>query len=405
MRIVITKNGRILIQEINPEIKYKSMITNHNSTNIKKSIFKKFSSKHNKLKTIGNSTKNIFNSPKKPKLLEIDDVLLDYKSQKDKSNSPLKILNLDPNKHLNMPQSIAERYFSTQMNSLSEENDEKNILPDVLLSINKSIEKDASKRGLNYIYKNISSLQSMKGEKGEDEKFLKKTSRENSHSILMNSDKDQGRYTMSFSLPKILPAYPLRYIIPPNSVKNLKNQAIQIDYDLNTDKRLTEDKFRSEVKKDTKSSLELSLKNEIKTENTNLITYLNKAKDIKEPFVERLSRFDDKRLKKLNKISQKTMFIQGQEKIIKERIEDKIKGQFRHASEKYKEGLETIKGKLVKSEKIINAEEKKIIDKRERYISQYNEAELNWVKYGALRFYNKNKPPINSATGLVIDKE
>ena len=380
------------------------MITSHNSLNLNRGIFNRYNTNLKKQNTFGNSTKNIFSPKKKPKNLDIDDVLLDYRTKKDKSKSPLKILNIEPNKHLNMPQSIAERYFSTQVSSLNEENEEKNILPDVLLSINKSIEKDASKKGFNYIYNNISSLQSMR-DKGEDDIFFKKSSRDESQSILLNADKEQGRYTMSFSLPKILPAYPLKYIISPKCIKNLKNQAIQMDYELSKDKRLTEDNFRSRLKKDIKSSLVSSLKNEIKTENTNLITYLNKAKEIKEPFVERLSRFDDKKLRKLNKISQKTIFIQGQEQKLKERIENKIKGQFRQASEKYKEGLETIKGKLVKSEKIINAEEKKIIDKKERYISQYNEAELNWVKSGALRFYNKNKPPINSATGLVIDKE
>ena len=36
------------------------------------------------------------------------------------------------------------------------------------------------------------------------------------------------------------------------------------------------------------------------------------------------------------------MFIKGQEKIIKERIKDKIRAQFRNASEKYKEGLENM---------------------------------------------------------------
>ena len=167
---------------------------------------------------------------------------------------------------------------------------------------------------------------------------------------------------------------------------------------------MTEDNFRSKIKKDIKRTLALNLKNEIKSENTNLITYLNEDKDIKTRFVERLSKFDDNRLRRLNKISQKTMFIKGQEKIIKERIKDKIRAQFRNASEKYKEGLENIKDKLIISEKIITSEEKKVIDKKERYVNQYNEAELNWVKSGALRFYNKSKPPVNSATALVIDK-
>ena len=392
MRIVITKNGRILIQEINPDVKYKSMLTNSKSLNKTKFFHKNIQFNKLKKKTYGNSVKNIFSPQNKPKNLKIDEVLSDFNSPKSKSKSLCKILNIDPNKRLNMPQSISERYFSTQVNSMNLDNEEKNILPDVLISINKSIEKDASKMGLDYVYNNISSLQTLK-EKGEDKM------------LFTNSEQDgMGRYTTSFNLPKVLPAYPLKYIISPNSVRNLKKQAIKLENDLYKDKRLTEDNFRSKVKKDIKRTLALNLKNEIKSENTNLITYLNEDKDIKTRFVDRLSKFDDNRLRRLNKISQKTMFIKEQEKIIKERIKDKIIAQFRNTSEKYKEGLENIKDKLIISEKIITSEEKKVVDKKERYINQYNEAELNWVKSGALRFYNKSKPPINSATALVIDK-
>ena len=177
-----------------------------------------------------------------------------------------------------------------------------------------------------------------------------------------------------------------------------------MEYDSKKDKRLSEDNFRSKVKKDLKTTLELNLKNEINAENTNLISYINKDKEIKVPFVDRLCNFDDNKLRKLNKISQKTMFVQGQEKIIKERIKDKIKAKFRNASETYKDGLENIRFQLMKSEKIINDEEKKIVDKKERYANQYNEAELNWVKSGVLRFFHKNKPPVNCATALVLDK-
>ena len=390
MRIVITKNGRILIQEINPEIKFKSLITKHKSLN--KSKYKNLTFSENKKNAIGNSTKNIFSPKKKVKNLEIDDVFSEINSSGNKSKSLCKFLKIDPNKHLNMPQSIAERYFSTQYDSNNIANDDKNILPDVLISINKSIEKDASKMGMSYLYNNISSLQSMK--ENSNDKML-----------LSNLDNDgSGRNTSRYNLPKILPAYPLKYIISPNSIRNLKKQAIQMEKDSTEDKRLTEDNFRSRIKKDIKTTLTQSLKNEIKTENTNLITYLNKDEDIKPPFLERLSGFDENKISRLNKISQKTMFIKGQEKIIKERIKDKIRAQFRNAGEKYREGLENIKDKLIKSEKIFLSEEKKKIDKKDRYMSQYNEAERNWLKSGVLRFYHKNKPPINSATGLIIDK-
>jgi hypothetical protein len=392
MRILITKNGRIIIQDIHPEIKYKGLLTSQKSF-VSKKNFNNLTLNSLKYKTIDKSTKNIFHPKKKLKNIEIDDVLSEINSPKmNNSKSVCKMLTIDPNKNLNMPQSVADKYFSTQFDSMNNDNEDKNILPDVLISINKSIEKDASKRGLDYIYNNISSLQTMK-ENGRNRMMSINTERE-----------DQGHYTMNMNLPKILPSYPLKYIITPKILKKLKKQAIKMEYDSKKDKRLSEDNFRSKVKKDLKTTLELNLKNEINAENTNLISYINKDKEIKVPFVDRLCNFDDNKLRKLNKISQKTMFVQGQEKIIKERIKDKIKTKYRNASETYKDGLENIRCQLMKSEKIINDEEKKIVDKKERYANQYNEAELNWVKSGVLRFFHKNKPPVNCATALVLDK-
>lgn len=392
MRILITKNGRIIIQDIHPDIKYKGLLTSQKSF-VSKKNFNNLTLNSLKYKTIDKSTKNIFHPKKKLKNLEIDDVLSEINSpQMNNSKSVCKMLTIDPNKNLNMPQSVADKYFSTQFDSMNNDNEDKNILPDVLISINKSIEKDASKRGLDYIYNNISSLQTMK-ENGRNRMMSINTERE-----------EQGHYTTNMNLPKILPSYPLKYIITPKILKKLKKQAIKMEYDSKKDKRLSEDNFRSKVKKDLKTTLELNLKNEINAENTNLISYINKDKEIKVPFVDRLCNFDDNKLRKLNKISQKTMFVQGQEKIIKERIKDKIKAKFRNASETYKDGLENIRCQLMKSKKIINDEEKKIVDKKERYANQYNEAELNWVKSGVLRFFHKNKPPINCATALVLDK-
>lgn len=392
MRILITKNGRIIIQDIHPDIKYKGLLTSQKSF-VSKKNFNNLTLNNLKHKTIDKSTKNIFHPKKKLKNIEIDDVLSEINSpQMNNSKSVCKMLTIDPNKNLNMPQSVADKYFSTQFDSMNNDNEDKNILPDVLISINKSIEKDASKRGLDYIYNNISSLQTMK-ENGRNRMMSINTERE-----------EQGHYTTNMNLPKILPSYPLKYIITPKILKKLKKQAIKMEYDSKKDKRLSEDNFRSKVKKDLKTTLELNLKNEINAENTNLISYINKDKEIKVPFVDRLCNFDDNKLRKLNKISQKTMFVQGQEKIIKERIKDKIKAKFRNASETYKDGLENIRCQLMKSEKIINDEEKKIVDKKERYANQYNEAELNWVKSGVLRFFHKNKPPVNCATALVLDK-
>ena len=239
----------------------------------------------------------------------------------------------------------------------------------------------------------------------ESNTSLKKSIEDNTSSLMLNTDQNElGRYTASFSLPKILPAYPLKYIINPYSIRNIKKEVQIKEYELKKGKKLTEDDFRSKVVPNPRYNLELSLKNEIKTENTNLITYLNKSKDIKVPFVERLSTYDNDQIKRLNKISQKTMFIKGQENVIKKKIQNKIKEQYRLSSEEYKEGLETLKEKLHRYEDIVKIEEKKKIDKRERYLQKYSEAEKYWVKSNALRFYKKSDPPKNSATGLVLEK-
>ena len=122
--------------------------------------------------------------------VDIDDVLLSFqtKDKKLSSSSQCKILDISPNKHLNLPQSIAERYFTDQTPI---ERETKNFLPDVFLSINKSIEKDANEKGFNYIYNNISALKTI-------------PNKEDSSSFQMNSDQNEvAGYSTSFNLPKI----------------------------------------------------------------------------------------------------------------------------------------------------------------------------------------------------------
>ena len=100
------------------------------------------------------------------------------------------------------------------------------------------------------------------------------------------------------------------------------------------------------------------------------------------PFVERLSTYDNDQIKRLNKISQKTMFIKGQEKVIRDKIKNKIKEQYRLSSEKYKEGLETLKEKLHRYEDIVKIEEKKKIDFLAKKISEvFHESEKEKEKH------------------------
>ena len=105
MRIVITKNGKMIIREIDPEIKYKSLVNNRN-TFLHRNSGKKSKLNNSRNNSFGNTSNNLSIHHQN---IDIDDVLLNVQSQRKniKSSSKCKILNLDPNKHLMLPQSIA----------------------------------------------------------------------------------------------------------------------------------------------------------------------------------------------------------------------------------------------------------------------------------------------------------
>ena len=378
MRIVITKNGKIIIQEINPEIKYKNMITystdkyRTNRKLMRQSLINKNLDRSN---SFGHNSSTNFSNNINQKSIDIDDLLTNMRDIEKKANSP-KIVNLTLNQKLNMPQSIAEKYM-TKDTINRDDSENKNLLPDVFVSINKAIEKEASQKGYDYIYNSINSLNKQK-----------------------TTDQNDNNISSHISLPSILPAYPLKYIINRNSLSKVTKEAIGEENKLKKGSILTEENFRSQNLPNPVTVLEDSLKNEIKTQNSNLIMYLNKSNDISGPFLKRISRYGDEQIKKLNKISQKTMFNKMQEDVISGIIKKKIKGEYLHYNEEYKEGLETMKEKLTRYENVIKAEERKIIDKKERYINFHRENEKEWMKYNIERFNKKNTPARRTSTQI-----
>ena len=325
--------------------------------------------------SFGHNSSTNFSNNINQKSIDIDDLLTNMRDIEKKANSP-KIVNLTLNQKLNMPQSIAEKYM-TKDTINRDDSENKNLLPDVFVSINKAIEKEASQKGYDYIYNSINSLNKQK-----------------------TTDQNDNNISSHISLPSILPAYPLKYIINRNSLSKVTKEAIGEENKLKKGSILTEENFRSQNLPNPVTVLEDSLKNEIKTQNSNLIMYLNKSNDINGPFLKRISRYGDEQIKKLNKISQKTMFNKMQEDVISGIIKKKIKGEYLHYNEEYKEGLETMKEKLTRYENVIKAEERKIIDKKERYINFHRENEKEWMKYNIERFNKKNTPARRTSTQI-----
>ena len=401
MRIVITKNGKIIIQEINPDIKYKrllarSTIKNHMQNNpTNKSLNKNTSNSFdNKLARSSYNNNATFNKE------DIDDVLINMKNQNTEPSN-FKVVKLSNTKKLNMPSLMAEKYMkegnsnNNKVNNSFDEN-KKNLLPDVFVSINKNIEREANEKGYEYIYDTINCLK-----KDSIDNYNSKSSRGNSLPQSMNLNETATVNNSRFTLPQILPAYPLKYIINRNSYKTALQNAVKEEKSLKKGKKVTEENFRTVVEPNPRQVLENSLQNEINSQNRNLIMYLNKKDDLSGQFIQRLSKYDDDEIQRLNKISQKAIFSKNQDSVIHEIIRKKINGDYVNLSEKFKSQLENMKDDLNNYDKVMKNEDKKRIDKKERYFQQYRDAEKDWLKYNIVRFYKKSEPPKNSATSLL----
>ena len=126
--------------------------------------------------------------------------------------------------------------------------------------------------------------------------------------------------------------------------------------------------------------------------------YLNSDDTISNKYMEKLNKYNEERIKKLNKICQSAFYYRDQGAVIEKFIKQKLRSDAVQTSEYYKEKLEEMKNNLEKSKDYIR--EFPQFNKRERYAAQIKQAELDWVKYDTARLYKKSNPPI---TNLYIE--
>ena len=200
-------------------------------------------------------------------------------------------------------------------------------------------------------------------------------------------------------LPIIRNSFPLKYIIKPESYKKLEKDVKIKEESLKTrNKELNENCFRSQVFEDPKKIFDKNSSKEIFAENRNLIMYLNSDDTISNKYMEKLNKYNEERIKKLNKICQSAFYYRDQGAVIEKFIKQKLRSDAVQTSEYYKEKLEEMKNNLEKSKDYIR--EFPQFNKRERYAAQIKQAELDWVKYDTARLYKKSNPPI---TNLYIE--
>lgn len=220
--------------------------------------------------------------------------------------------------------------------------------------------------------------------------------------VLMSIEKSMDLSSRN-KLPNIRNSYPIKYIINPISYSKLENELEAKKAKLKLKSKITNANcFRSQNFPDPNEEFVSNANTEINAQNTNLIEYLNTDKTISNQYLSKLAKYDLDRMRKLNKICQKAFYYRSQEGIIKSFIMQKIKGDLNYKSDYCKRKLKEMKDYLDMSSSIVNKSQPKF-NKKDRYTFQYREAEKNWKKYNTQRFYRKSSPPQTNVGNTDLD--
>ena len=397
MRIVVTKNGTKIIEDLSPNnsIDYNSDIyqNNNDMINFRLKQLKKNKS-YNKVSNLKNMNKNTTQSLSNLKndieQKDINDILKSINSNEGNKNNGnnlninnLKIIKIKNNKKVKLPKLLEERYIF--FDTINIENIRQNHIPNILSSINNSIDKDIMKEKIMKRTKTLSELNNIKNQENEINKNL------------INNE---------YMLPNIRKYFPLKNIINKDVFKRLNKDMKKLEKECNEEEKIFPKKnyFIKNTWENSKKNFELSLKNEINSKNINLIEYLNQDKNISNLFIQRFSKLDKEKIDKLDSISKKLLYKKMQDEQINIDIKNKLKTNIMNININFRKSLNNINNKLNEYVKIINKDKEKfILNDKNRYIEQFMDAEKNWDKYNLERLYKKSCSPRRSAYRLLID--
>ena len=400
MRIVITKDGTKYIEELSPNVSigYNSDSDMSKRNNIKKT---KFFPKTRSVNQIGilnknlkfnhKSSTNIFKNSAKN--ININDMLNNVINKKDlgsfniKNGNSLEIIKLkNKNKKVKLPQILENKYILYDIDNSSDQ--QNNIIPDILLSINNSIDNE-------YLNKSKSSMKRTK------------TINDIVNDMDNSKQKDDYKNIMTINnekkimLPKIRKSFPLKYIISKDSYNRLNKEMNKLEKDSTIEKKLFPNNNNYFIKNNweiLKKNVDLSLNNKINAKNVNLIEYLNKDKNISNIYLQQFYMFDKDKINKLEAISKKILYKKKIEEQFNQNIKNKLKTNLEDLNNQFKQSLNNINDKLSECEGIIKKDEDKFVpNDKNRYLDQFMDAEKNWEKYNLERYYKKSSSPKRSA--------
>ena len=353
MRILVTKQGNIIIQEIDDAMPMN--IQNLNSTSRFRGYSTDYPLRTSKFSKLNSTLRKYHIMGQTPKIKRFRN-LEDTEITKEEIQSA-KQIKLNEHK-ITFPKQFAEKYESDITNSNNNNiiNSSNNILPSLNNnSLNSKIDKE---------------LQSPK------KSILNKINNTSSNSFI-----NHEKYLC------------LNEIIPNNSLYLMKKKILKDKKIRDRATFITENDFRSEYQPVSEiQNFNILLKTSLVNSNkSNLIRYLNEKK-IAPLTVKILANQDVDKISKINKICQTIFSNQEKDKLFNEIVKNKAKQKINNTKKEFQNVITGLGSNMDEAKQKLKKYEKKI-DEKEKYREYFNDIVIHhWLKRDLERFNKKSTP-------------
>ena len=353
MRILVTKQGNIIIQEIDDAMPMN--IQNLNSTSRFRGYSTDYPLRTSKFSKLNSTLRKYHIMGQTPKIKRYRN-LEDTEITKEEIQSA-KQIKLNEHK-ITFPKQFAEKYESDITNSNNNNiiNSTNNILPSLNNnSLNSKIDKE---------------LQSPK------KSVINKINNTSSNSFI-----NHEKYLC------------LNEIIPNNSLYLMKKKILKDKKIRDRATFITENDFRSEYQPVSEiQNFNILLKTSLVNSNkSNLIRYLNEKK-IAPLTVKILANQDVDKISKINKICQTIFSNQEKDKLFNEIVKNKAKQKINNTKKEFQNVITGLGSNMDEAKQKLKKYEKKI-DEKEKYREYFNDIVIHhWLKRDLERFNKKSTP-------------
>ena len=384
MRILVTKQGNIIIQEIDDTMplytqnlsstsRFRGYSTDYQQRKLNKSGINNFSKANNIFKQSPN--RSVYGSKKfeyRKKYQNLEDTEITKENiQKAKQ---IKI-----NEHkITFPKQFAEKYEN-----------------DILNANNSNIINSSSNNVLPPLSPDNHLMTS-----NLDEKTKSPTKNNNQYNNINT--------TSNNSIMKKEQYLTLKEIIPNSSLYQMKKKILKEKKIRDRATVITENDFRSAYKPETDLQRfnDILMTSRVNSNKSNLIKYLNERK-IAPLTIKILADQDSDKISKINKICQTIFRNQDKEKLFYEIVKNKARQRINNTKKEFQMSINGLGSNMTEAKEKLKKYEKSI-DKKEKYREYFNDVVIHhWLKRDLERFNKKStpKPKYMETFGDIIEEE